>query len=124
MKKSDQIFIRGQVVSSHIGVPDSERAHPQDLLINSFLHPLASKHPLNDDIDRTVDYHAVSLRIDEIAAAKPRKLIETLAEDLAAMILDEFPVSKVTIEIEKFILPNTTCVGVSITRKSMSKTSG
>lgn len=71
---------------------------------------------MNDDIARTVDYHAVTIRVDEVAASKPRKLIETLAEDLAAMILDEFPVSRVTVEIEKFILPNTTCVGVSVTR--------
>ena len=57
------------------------------------------------------------LRINEVACESNHvKLIETLAEDLAAMILADFHVAEVSIEIEKFILPNTQCVGVAITR--------
>ncbi len=116
MKSSDQIFIRGLRVRCRIGVPEQERAQPQELLINATFSPLNSPGPLNDDIGRTIDYHAVAIRLDELAGARPRKLIETLAEDLAAMVLNEFPVDSVGIEIEKFILPNTRCVGVAITR--------
>ncbi len=118
MQASDQIFIRGQRVRCHVGVPDEELAQPQLLVIHTTLHPLASVGPLGDDIARTVDYHAVSTLIRETATAKPRRLIETLAEDLAAAVLAGFPVSKVSITIEKFILPDTDCVGVSITRQA------
>lgn len=124
MKSSDQIFIRGLRVRCCIGVPEQERAQPQELVVNASFSPLVSPGPLNDDIGRTIDYHAVALRLDELAGARPRKLIETLAEDLAAMVLDEFPVVGVSIEIEKFILPNTRCVGVAITRHAGEDAAG
>ncbi|MGJ8677765.1 MAG: dihydroneopterin aldolase [Akkermansiaceae bacterium] len=116
MKKSDQIFIRGQKVSCFIGVPDAERASAQELLIHTTMSPFDDAQPLEDDIERTIDYHAVYLQIAALVELRPRKLIETLAEELAAMVLTNFPVSSVSIEIEKFILPSTRCVGVSITR--------
>lgn len=116
MKSSDKIIIRGLSLSSHVGVPDDERAQSQELRVHVTLFPEPSQQPLDDDIERTVDYYAVSLRLEEVAKEKPRKLIETLAEDMAATVLAEFSVSAVSIEIEKFILPNTHHVGVLITR--------
>ena len=117
MKEEDQIFIRGQRVSAHIGVPDEERANAQELVVHTRFSSSMRSQSSSDQIDQTVDYHAVYLRINEVAASKPRQLIETLAEDLAAMILADFHVAEVSIEIEKFILPNTQSVGVSIPRR-------
>ncbi|MGB2403432.1 MAG: dihydroneopterin aldolase [Akkermansiaceae bacterium] len=117
MKEKDQIFIRGQKIRTYIGVPDEERANAQELLVHTRFSASLESQPFNDQIDQTVDYHAVYLRINEVATSKPRQLIETLAEDLASMILDDFQVEEVSIEIEKFILPNTQSVGVSITRR-------
>ena len=124
MKSSDQIFIRGLHVACCIGVPDKERAQPQGILISAALSPFDSPGLLHDDIERTIDYHAVAIRLEEVAEAKPRKLIETLAEDLATMVLAEFSVCEVGIEIEKFILENTRCVGVSITRQASENDAG
>ena len=118
MKDTDQILITDLQLRCHIGVPDDERAQSQKLLVSVTLYPKASKSPLQDDINRTVDYYAVSLRLEEIAREKPRKLIETLAEDFAATVLMEFAVSGVKIEIKKFILPNTRSVGVVISRNT------
>ena len=39
---------------------------------------------LADEISRTVDYYQVSLEIEALAASRPRRLIETLATDIAA----------------------------------------
>lgn len=116
MKDTDQILITDLQLRCYIGVPDEERAQSQELLVSVTLYPEASKSPLQDDISRTVDYYAVSLRLEELAREKPRKLIETLAEDFAFAVLREFEVSKVTIEIKKFILSNTRSVGVVISR--------
>lgn len=116
MKSSDQIIIRGLDITSYVGVPDEERAQSQPLRVHVTLFPMPSEMPLDDDIERTVDYYAVSLRLESIAMEKPRKLIETLAEDMAAAILTEFSVSAITLEIEKYILANTHHVGVVITR--------
>lgn len=122
-QSNDQIFIRGLVVASHIGVPEKERAQSQDLLVTVIMAPRneAPGTPLEDDIERTIDYHAVSIRAEDIAAERPRKLIETLAEDIASTLMEEFAIASITVEIEKFILPNTRCVGVTITRYAQDK---
>ena len=120
---SDQIFIRGLKVACHIGVPNEERAQSQELLINVTMAPIISADaaPLNDDINRTIDYHAVAVRVEAVAAERPRQLIETLAEDITTAILEEFSIASITVEIEKFILPNTRCVGVLITRNAATE---
>jgi dihydroneopterin aldolase len=41
-----------------------------------------------------------------------------LAQDIAAVVLGEFEVSKIRVEIEKFILPETDWVGVILERSS------
>jgi len=109
----NQIHIRGLRLDCHIGVPDEERASVQTLLVDLTIIPLTPFDALNDDITHTVDYDAVSRRLAVIAAEKPRKLIETLAVDLARTVLAEFPAAEALVEIRKFILPQTDHVGVS-----------
>jgi len=79
--------------------------------------PAISFDQTQDDIEKTVDYYQVSLRVKTLATEKPRKLIETLAQDIADMVLGEFDVQDVAVDIEKYILPDADFVGVSIFRK-------
>ena len=58
------------------------------------------------------------------AVMMPAMAQEEAVDGAAEMVLEEFAVSSVTIEIEKFILPNTRCVGVMITRTAKGKASG
>jgi dihydroneopterin aldolase len=44
------------------------------------------------------------------------KLIETLADGLAAHLLATFPIERIRLEIRKFILPDTRYVAVSVVR--------
>lgn len=114
---SEAVNIKGLEVPTFIGVPDEERAEQQVLKVNVSMTPKAGFASLNDEIEGGVDYYQVSVRLKEVALEKPRKLVETLAEDFANTILTEFPVSNVSLEIEKFILPDTTHVGVSLTKE-------
>ena len=116
MKDTDEIMIKGQRVSCHLGVPAEERAASQEILVHTGLSPFSNDTPLNDDVSRTINYHEVSILIDRVATERPRRLIETLAEELADAVLKTFPVCRVSIEIEKFILSNTRSVGIRITR--------
>ena len=112
----DQIEIRRLKVHAHIGVPDDERSAPQVLLITARLTPSQGFEGIADEIAHTVDYHAVAIQIQEHAAARPRKLIETLATELCDFLLRQHPLAKVAISIEKHILPDTECVAVHIER--------
>jgi FolB domain-containing protein len=112
----DTIEIRRLRVSTLIGVPDQERAVPQTLLVTIRMTPSQGFDGLADEISRTVDYHAVSQEIEALAAARPRRLIETLAVDIAGHLLGNHPLAHVAISIEKHILPNTECVAVHLER--------
>lgn len=114
--EEDRIHLRGIRVSSHIGVPDDERALPQTLEIDLILVPVRTFTALNDELDRTIDYHGVWQRARALAAAKPRKLIETLAEELAVDLLGDPRIRRVGVEVRKFILPDTASVSVVLWR--------
>ncbi len=108
----DTIEVRGLRVTTHIGVPDAERANPQTLLIDLILTPRTSFANLGDRIEATVDYAAVATRIETLASARPRQLIETLAHEIAQTLLVEFTVVSVDVTIRKHILPHTEHVAV------------
>lgn len=112
----DTIEIRRLRVDCHIGVPAAERAATQTLLVTLKLAPSKNFDALADEISNTIDYHAVSLEIEALAAARPRQLIETLATDIAHHLLENHPLASVEISIEKHILPNTECVAVHLQR--------
>ena len=114
----DTIEISRLKVSTHIGVPDEERAEPQTLWITARLVPSQGFDHLADAIDHTIDYQAVADQLSSLAAERPRKLIETLATEAADLLLSSHPLKEVFIRIEKQILPNTDCVAVEVTRKN------
>jgi dihydroneopterin aldolase len=114
----DQIHIEQLELSAHIGVPDEERDDAQRLTVNLTLEPKRSLSDLGDELANTVDYFAVSQAVQELAAARPRRLLETLAEEIAAYILGRFPVVNVHVELRKYILPNTRYVAVRLCRSA------
>ncbi len=113
---ADTIEIRRLQVETHIGVPDEERASIQTLWITMRLTPIRNFDGLADRIELTVDYHAVATEISALAKSKPRKLIETLATDIANHLLLNHPLTHVAVSVEKQILPDTDCVAVHLER--------
>lgn len=118
MNPGDEIEIRRLAVETHIGVPDEERANPQTLWITVRMRPSQGFHGLQDKVANTVDYYEVSQRLAELAAERPRHLIETLATEIAEFLLRTYPLKHVEITVEKRILPNTDFVSVRIARSS------
>jgi FolB domain-containing protein len=110
----DLILIEDLTLFFHVGVPDEERAKPQRLTLSVEMeHDFST---LGETLDRTIDYHAVSLRLLNFGQNRSWKLIETLAVEAAEMILREFKPVRVTVEVRKFILPQTRHVAVRVTR--------
>jgi dihydroneopterin aldolase len=113
----DEIRINGLELSTHIGVPDEERALPQRLTANLVLVPVTPFHAVQDRIENTVDYFQVARVTQELARSKPRHLVETLAEEIAQTLLTRFTLTAVEIELRKYILPDTAHVAVRIRRE-------
>ena len=114
----DCIQIKELDLPTRIGVGPEERALPQSVSVNVAILLDHSLHGIEDDLGGTVDYFEVSQSLRRIAAEGERKLIETLAEDLAEAVLAFPGVAEVEVEVEKFILPHCGSVSVTITRPS------
>src|SRR5271168_5430720 len=112
----DQIIIHELEVFMRVGVPEAERAKPQRLLVTVELEHEFTAATRYDRLRETIDYHAVAVRLAGFGRRRSWKLIETLAVDMAKMILREFKPGRVSIEIKKFILPKTRHVAVRVTR--------
>jgi len=113
---SDSIHIKGLRLVTTIGVPDEERAVPQSVAVNVAISLSDSFKGFDDKIEHTINYYEVSQCLREVASSGERKLIETLAEDLAAAVVAFDGVCAVTLEVEKFILADCDSVSVVITR--------
>jgi FolB domain-containing protein len=107
-----EILIDSLRVKTWIGVPDAERMEAQEIEIDIRIQPTRSFAEMQDDISLTVDYAAVCQRVSEVAAERPRRLIESLAQEICEMILKEFAATLAEVEIRKFILPETRHVAV------------
>jgi len=111
----DCIRINGLEVPIRIGVGDDERARPQNLIFDVLLE--TDFAGVGDDITRTTDYAAVAGWITSECARREVRLLETLSVDLADSLLAHFPrVTSVTLDIRKFILPETESVAVRVRR--------
>jgi dihydroneopterin aldolase len=95
-------------LSCHLGVPAEERAQPQTILCTAlFPVPNLKKAAQTDDLAHTVNYFDLSQLLQKTARQKERKLIETLATDLAQASFAAFPLPWMDLELKKFILPET-----------------
>lgn len=113
---SDSINIKRLRVVTHVGVPDEERARPQTVAISASITLSTSFKGFDDRLEHTIDYFRVSEALRDEAARGERRLIETLAEDLAGVVVAFDGVCAVTLEVEKFILSDCDSVSVRITR--------
>ena len=112
----DTITLCDVSVSYCVGVPDEERAQPQRLLLTVAIERDFRAAAAGDDVRQTVNYFEVSRRLIHFGEGRSWKLIETLATDIAAMVLDDFSAAAVTVEVKKFILPEARHVSVRLRR--------
>ena len=100
-----------------IGVPDEEREKPQDIKVSLTIETRTGLGALHDEIEGTIDYFEVTEEVKKLVAERPRKLIETLAEEIANLVVTQFGAAAVRVEIEKPILMNCEGVVVSFERR-------
>jgi dihydroneopterin aldolase len=114
----DIVFLRGLRVNAVIGVYGWERQIRQTLSLDLELAADVAAAAASDDIADAVDYYAVSKRVTAFVEASEFRLIETLAERVAELVLSEFSVSWLRLTVAK-PGPIRACqaVGVSIERR-------
>lgn len=97
----DIVYIRELRADTVIGVYDWERSIRQTVVLDL---ELASDNPRaagSDHIDDAVDYAAVSERLLSFIEGSEFRLIETMAEQVAELVLGEFAVPWLRLRLAK-----------------------
>ncbi|MFT7620428.1 MAG: dihydroneopterin aldolase [Planctomycetota bacterium] len=95
------IIVEGLDIECIIGIHPAERVNLQHIFIDCEIDHDFAEAAANDDFQQTIDYVAVADLLTNLAVERQYQLIETLAEDGAKKIIDDFGVKRVAIKIMK-----------------------
>lgn len=97
----DQIFIKDLLIRGVIGISESERKSPQDILINVTIFTDTRKAGVTDNVEDSVNYRTISKKILAYIENVSRYTVEALAADIANLCLEEKGVESVRVRVEK-----------------------
>src|SRR5271155_426206 len=97
----DTIFIHALKSEAIIGIYDWERQVRQTVIIDIEFRADIRKAALSDSIDDTLNYKRVAKRVLAFVEASQFHLVETLAEHIAMLLLEDFGLSWVGISLSK-----------------------
>jgi FolB domain-containing protein len=117
LKTPDTISIHELEVFFCVGVTDEERAQPQRLLVSIDVQHDFRAAFASDDLSDTVDYFEICRRVTALGDGAHWNLIETLAGDIANLVLDDFGARAATVEVKKFVIPQARWVAVKLARE-------
>jgi dihydroneopterin aldolase len=89
---ADLVFIRELQVNTIIGVYDWEREVRQTVVLDLEMATDNKRAAASDDIADALNYAAVSSRLMEFIENSQFQLIESMAEQVATIVLNEFKV--------------------------------
>lgn len=115
------VFVRDLLLTGSIGVHHHEREKAQRIRVNLDLAVSEGDEPLSDKLRNVVCYEKIIAGVQAIVGRGHVNLVETLAEDIAAMCLADARVRSVRVRVEKLdIVPDAQSVGVEIERFNIS----
>ncbi len=97
----DRIVIRELLVRCVLGVDAEERREMQDVLISVTLHADLRRAGQSDRLEDAIDYRRIKKQILAAAEGSRYRLIEALAEHVAALCLEHAGVMRVDVLVEK-----------------------
>ncbi len=97
----DKIFLERLEVPCIIGIYDWERKIKQTVWIDLEMPADVRKAAAKDSIEATLDYKGLAKRTIQFVSESKFQLIETLAEKLAALLLQEFKLSEIRLRVSK-----------------------
>lgn len=113
----DKIFIEGLLLRAILGITKEERREPQDVIISVILETDLRRPGKSDDFNDAVDYRALKKKIAVRVQDSAYYLVESLAEAVAAVCLEDTRVHSAAVRVEKpTALRFARTVGVEITR--------
>ncbi|MDE0145985.1 MAG: dihydroneopterin aldolase [Nitrospira sp.] len=102
---SEAIIIEGIRFQARCGVTPDERQCPQPLLADLELTCSVEDAIHSDSLTKTVDYARVMQRVIDVGTTHENALIERLANQIAQILMMEFPIQRLTIWLRKAAPP-------------------
>ncbi|MBT8084696.1 MAG: dihydroneopterin aldolase [Woeseia sp.] len=97
----DTIFLSDLRVATVVGIWDWERKIRQTVAIDLEMGFDIRAAAKTDSIEDTLNYKLVAKRVQQFVADSSFKLVETMAERIAGIVLDEFAVAWVQVRVNK-----------------------
>jgi dihydroneopterin aldolase len=97
----DIVFLHEMKVDTVIGIWEWERKIRQTVVIDLEMAADIRKAAASDSIDDALNYKSVAKRLQQFVADSEFQLVETLAEKIAGIVMDEFGVSWVRVKLNK-----------------------
>lgn len=117
----DKVFIRDLRAETVIGIFEWERRIRQVVSIDLEMGTDAARAAESDDIADAIDYKAVAKRLVQHVEEQEFRLVETLAESIANLVMSEFGVRWLRLSVSKpGALRGARDVGVIIERGGLS----
>jgi dihydroneopterin aldolase len=116
----DTIFVEQIEFYGYHGASDEEQSVGHRYSVDVELRYDIRKAGGTDRLEDTVNYSRVAKRVAALGASEQFRLLEALAERIAAVIMEEFPVESVRLRVRKIRPPMNViaaAVGVEIERE-------
>lgn len=97
----DIIYIRGLEIETVIGIFDWEQKITQTVCLDLEFSADIEKSAQTDRIEDTLDYKKICKRIIAFVEESRFQLVETLAQRIAELVLDEFEVQWLRLKLGK-----------------------
>ena len=97
----DIIFLRDLRIETVIGIYDWERRIKQSVILDLELGADVRRAAATDNIEDALNYKAVAKRITGFVECSEFQLVETLAERVAEIVLNEFSVPWLRLTVNK-----------------------
>lgn len=101
----DKIIMAGMEFYGYHGLAPEEQKLGQRFTVDVEIFLALKQAGCSDRPEHTVDYARIADLVRQVVEGRPRKLIEAVAEDIAASILASYPVPEVLVRVKKAQAP-------------------
>jgi dihydroneopterin aldolase len=120
-----RVLVRDLVLPCSIGIYEHERQHLQRARFNVELDVADPGSFAGGEFTKVLNYETVVNGIKDLLAQGHIDLVETIAERIAGLCLDDSRSIRATVTVEKLdVYPETEAVGVSIVRRRAASVPG
>ncbi len=112
----DKVFIKNLVVACRIGVTQEERERKQNVIFDIEVFCDLETAGATEDLSKSIDYAEIQDKVTTAASSGEFKLLESLAQTIASIVLKNPLASQVAVTVKKEKYAQKPAMGIDIIR--------